>query len=513
MQPDQLRALRRSLGLTQEALASRLGVSFATVNRWETGKSKPRQSSCRALQGLSSARSSSKQLSLFATDSAFRPVQYLGSKLQLLPGITSEVSALTADGDRVCDLFAGSGVVSHSLAERFRVVAVDIQNYSRVLLSGVLKPGSWTEGHAVEFADEAKESAHYRIVREVFAPLTELEQDALDSAARGRPDALTELLETPPYFVFYHSDFGDARPSLKTRRAYEQVERNLKKLPQRDWPLATFYYGGSYFSYRQSAAIDSLLSCIPGKGRKTSALHNVNLAVVLGVASTIVNTVGKQFAQPMRLLTRDGKPKRLLIDRTVRDRGYDVFEVFRETATRFGNAHWGRGPGHEVFCQDYRQFLREYDGEVSCFYADPPYTIDHYSRFYHVLETLSLRDHPTISTMQRAGSPVVMRGIYRDDRHQSPFSIPSQVRAAFAELFDGIAQFGAPLVLSYAPYNPENDERPRLMRMRELCELASQQFRSVEAKAVRNHAHRKLHSTKRNRQPIDQSESLIVCKH
>ena len=27
-------------------------------------------------------------------------------------------------------------------------------------------------------------------------------------------------------------------------------------------------------------------------------------------------------------------------------------------------------------------------------YADPPYTRDHYSRFYHVLETLALRDDP-----------------------------------------------------------------------------------------------------------------------
>ena len=34
-----LRALRGSLGLSQEQLARRLGVSFATVNRWESGRS------------------------------------------------------------------------------------------------------------------------------------------------------------------------------------------------------------------------------------------------------------------------------------------------------------------------------------------------------------------------------------------------------------------------------------------------------------------------------------------
>lgn len=34
-------ALRKKLALSQEELAHELGVSFATVNRWEGGKSKP----------------------------------------------------------------------------------------------------------------------------------------------------------------------------------------------------------------------------------------------------------------------------------------------------------------------------------------------------------------------------------------------------------------------------------------------------------------------------------------
>jgi transcriptional regulator with XRE-family HTH domain len=45
----QLRFLRGSLGLSQEQLARRLGVSFATVNRWESGRT---QLSARALTAL-----------------------------------------------------------------------------------------------------------------------------------------------------------------------------------------------------------------------------------------------------------------------------------------------------------------------------------------------------------------------------------------------------------------------------------------------------------------------------
>jgi len=50
--PDRIKRLRGSLGLTQQALADRLGVSFATVNRWENAQSKPSQLSWNQLRQL-----------------------------------------------------------------------------------------------------------------------------------------------------------------------------------------------------------------------------------------------------------------------------------------------------------------------------------------------------------------------------------------------------------------------------------------------------------------------------
>ena len=51
--PEQIKSLRARLGLTQVALAERLGVSFPTVNRWENGKSRPSQLSWQAILELS----------------------------------------------------------------------------------------------------------------------------------------------------------------------------------------------------------------------------------------------------------------------------------------------------------------------------------------------------------------------------------------------------------------------------------------------------------------------------
>ena len=38
---DEIKRIRLKTFLTQEAFAKELGVSFNTVNRWETGKQKP----------------------------------------------------------------------------------------------------------------------------------------------------------------------------------------------------------------------------------------------------------------------------------------------------------------------------------------------------------------------------------------------------------------------------------------------------------------------------------------
>ena len=50
--PERLRALRRTSNLSQEELAARLNVSFATVNRWENGKAEPQQAQADAVEAL-----------------------------------------------------------------------------------------------------------------------------------------------------------------------------------------------------------------------------------------------------------------------------------------------------------------------------------------------------------------------------------------------------------------------------------------------------------------------------
>lgn len=50
--PGYIRTLREALGLTQAALAERLGVDAMTVSRWERGTVKPRASAVKAMDKL-----------------------------------------------------------------------------------------------------------------------------------------------------------------------------------------------------------------------------------------------------------------------------------------------------------------------------------------------------------------------------------------------------------------------------------------------------------------------------
>ena len=52
MKPEDIKAIREALGLTQEAFASKLRVDLATINRWENGHRKPSALAIKALERM-----------------------------------------------------------------------------------------------------------------------------------------------------------------------------------------------------------------------------------------------------------------------------------------------------------------------------------------------------------------------------------------------------------------------------------------------------------------------------
>lgn len=430
----------------------------------------------------------------------FRTLNYLGSKLRLLDFIENKVLDITPKDAGVCDLFAGSGCVSHKLSRLHPVVACDIQSYSRVITNALLKKFD-LDNNAINrfFEDINTDSAE--ALREIFSPLIELEHNAIESK---NLEILTCILEHGSLEVFtiehnisYLSDY-----LCIVSKHLEDKNLNDEK------SLISRYYGGVYFSYKQAVEIDIILEGIHKFVSEDN--RDLFLAALLSTASDVVNTVGKHFAQPIKARDSKGDIKKTVYNKAVKDKTIDVVNLYREWLIKYKNLNKSDYQ-HITLQSDFEKCLKELPENVVTVYADPPYTRDHYSRYYHVLETLTLRDTPKISTVTIHGSTHVSNGIYRENRYQSPFCIKSKAPDAFRKMFELISTSGRNLLLSYSPYDETKKSHPRVVTMQQLISLAKEYFNNVETISAGSFKHNKLNSTEHFLEASDEAELLIIC--
>jgi adenine-specific DNA methylase len=437
-----------------------------------------------------------------------RPIHYLGSKLRIVGSVQQMIDRVDPSNGPMCDLFAGSGTVAIALSRSRAVTAVDTQEYSRVLCSALLHPSDITVNKLEQYRSIARASEGSKLLARAFEPMVAHEGFCRERAEAGRPEPLCTLLENGSVILFEQNPNRVRDRGL--RLALEETLTRLRRANfiQNRVGLAARYFGGVYFSYRQACQLDMLLGAMKvfsGPERDTI------LAAILSTASDLVNTVGKQFAQPIRPRNPDGSPKPNLAERVARDRDLSGMEVFDNWIARY-LALPTSARKHKVLRCDYREALAKLSGSISVVYADPPYTRDHYSRFYHVLETLCLQDFPKLSTVRIAKADQVSRGVYRVERHQSPFCIKSKASQAFSYLFSDVRRIGVPLVVSYSPFKTDTGARPRLVSIRHLVELAKQSFRSVRVIAAAPMTHSKLNRMDKNKPVPLEAESFVVCE-
>lgn len=341
------------------------------------------------------------------------------------------------------------------------------------------------------------------------APLIEHETACFRHARLGNLEPLCELVEAGSV-ITYQVERRRGSLSSPLQKAIDAGTSRLTKigLESSRRTMAFRHFGGIYFSYRQAVELDSLLDVVESQTRTSS---DTVLAAVLSATSEIVNTVGKQFAQPLRPRDASGSPKRTLFNLTSRDRLKNTFEAFFLAAKKY-NELPRTGRNHLAVRDDFARFLESNRPEIGVVYADPPYTRDHYSRFYHVLESLCLRDNPAISTNKVNGVVQISRGLYRRDRYQSPFCIKSQAPAAFERLFASTAARGLPLVLSYSPYAAEKNAHPRVMKIDLITKLANRHYSKIEVISAGKIHHSRLNNARLNKEISYNAESILLFR-
>lgn len=436
--------------------------------------------------------------------STFRTIHYLGSKLRILDFIKSVMDEIDPEKNGICDLFSGSGSVSQHLSTERKVTSVDIQKYSNVICSALISPEN--DNYIASFKNIIEKKLKETNKIHKIISLIKYEEEICSNLTKNQPDILCDFIENASIYGAFQEIPNSNYPKFKN--ALIESISNIKKSEEDDF-LATKYFGGIYFSYKQAVTLDIILDCIKSSDDK---YHNTLMAALLSTASDIVNTVGKQFAQPIRPRDKNNIPKKGLLKQLKKDRDLDVISIYTTWLKKYSSRPKAKLP-HKALHMDYKIALEQLDDDTKIIYADPPYTRDHYSRFYHGLETLCLMDHPTISTTKIGGTLRLSRGLYREERHQSDFCVKSKAPDAFKFLFKNVSSKNKTLILSYSPYDKSNGAHPRVVELDFLMELASEYFEKVEIRSPGKFSHNKLNRSDLHLSSSEDSEILLICRN
>lgn len=329
----------------------------------------------------------------------------------LLNGLGKLITKEIAERSRFVDLFSGSAAVSWYVAERFpvEVIAVDLQAYGVALAEGLLRRTK-------------------PIDKDDFWP---------DWKARAKE-----------YFLAFAPPFVDRVTLANVHEARQWCEL----FPEGSLIYA---YGGHYFSPTQITWIEALRETLP----KDSETRTISLAALLMAASQAAAAPG-HTAQPFQP-TRTAKA--FLAESWDRDIPELVIKALDGITHRHAQI---LGSSRQADACEYATELKDRD----LVFVDPPYSGVHYSRFYHVLESIAEGETTAVSGVGRYPA--------KEKRPRSAFSMKSTSAIAMENLLKTLAERKTDVILTFPDHHCSNG-----LSGEQITDLASAHF-YVERKSV-----------------------------
>lgn len=379
-------------------------------------------------------------------------LKYMGSKREILGFIDKAVENLEVNSSWFCDLFSGTAVVSAAFLDRYNIISNDIQQYSSI----------FAHTYSTNIAKNVNEN-----FREIVVDKAE----CLVNEFRVK-------------YSQYHFNYSDI---ISYEELYDVEKRQQRLINEKfdiGFSLFAKNYSGTYWSYEQCVWIDSIRAV--AEDYKDSAGYYAILSALIFAMSYTSQSTG-HFAQ-YREITPQNVEDILLY------RKKDILSLFVKKLDEI-ILHLNTTPINSIVVTslDYLDCLRIIP-ENSIIYADPPYSAVHYSRFYHVIETLVRYDHPHLE----------YKGRYREDRYQSPFDKRKEVANAFQMLFKAVDERKSHLILSYSDNG--------LLKYNELLEIGERLLGTHYDILLQeqNYIHSKMGRSDENR--LDVNELLFSFK-
>lgn len=322
-----------------------------------------------------------------------KTVKYMGSKKAMLQnGLGELLKAESIRSGRVVDLFCGGASVSWFAASNLnrQVLAHDLQEYAVVLARAVVGRTQPLDKSALQHG-WLRSAKRTRALFRAWKPATNLEHSGAD--AMRWQEAAQQLCADS----IVHSD--------------QHVTRS---------------YGGYYFSPVQALTFDALIRRLPKSGPE----RDVCLASTIIAASQCAASPG-HTAQPFKANETAGK---YLLEAWRRDPLEYVSRALDNLCPLFAAVR-----GEAMVCDANVAAVSLREGDLV--FVDPPYSGVHYSRFYHVLETIA---HGKCGVVTGSG-----RYPPASDRPNSAFSRKGMSAQAMDELLGTLAARGCNVVLTF----------------------------------------------------------------
>lgn len=329
-------------------------------------------------------------------------IKYMGSKTKIINFIVEGIDLVHRTDRPILDLFSGSASLAGAIGKQVNFISNDIQEYSKILSQTYL-----VDLDAVDIPD-----------------ISIIYEQALN---------LVKEHEIKDYIVDYKEIY-----KIDEFNKIEEVQKNLINLNfSYNYHLFAKNYSGTWWSYEQCLWIDAL--------REIADLYKDKPIYPIILSSLMFSMAYSSQGTGHYAQYRDAKTNSSFKDICIY-RKKEVFKFFHkkfDELCEYSLSYKGIFKSKFLSC-DFSEALNVFEGGT--IYADPPYCFVHYSRFYHALETLVLYDYPEIQKKNN----VIVKGRYREERHQSPFCIKTKVEGAFLNMFKGVKNTESQLALSYS---------------------------------------------------------------
>lgn len=409
-------------------------------------------------------------------------LQYMGSKARIISHICDPIIK-NKSIQTVVDLFAGTGSVGYALKPYKNVISNDLEYYAYIINQAILNGCCFSESDEASFWT-AVEQQYMILQKKVSAVVSAEKGFFVDDVDYKLYQAFCE--ETPSVFETQSND-----PRMK--ELVELVSHVTPgNDPNLDFPcLFLTYFANAYFGVAQCCQIDALRSVT--EQLKDESTKNILLTVLMSAMSAAASTT-THFAQFLKVKSKS------TCNNLLSKRKINIIEECKTLLKEYRKAGLCSKEDRaksDCYNLDFSECLDSITlDEHTLVYADPPYFKEHYSRYYHVLNTLCLYDYPAMAVNPQTHELSI--GRYREDRRVSDFGKKAKALGAFEKLITKCATAGAWLIMSYSDNS--------IVDIVDLQNLAEKQYDVLIEKVELSHSKQGRSSTSK----VD--EFIFICR-